>query len=103
MVAAGWLVQSRDEVNLHAARKISRLAVGRPPSGPTIDTYRIAAVEQLRTYAEIMDLPMEVVSTPREMRSGWAMRKSPLSTSRAAVRAVEAVAQEGRNDPRRAA
>jgi flagellar biosynthesis protein FlhF len=35
----------------------------------TIDTYRIAAVEQLRTYAQIMDLPMEVVATPREMRS----------------------------------
>jgi flagellar biosynthesis protein FlhF len=35
----------------------------------TVDTYRIAAVEQLRTYAEIIDLPMEVVSTPREMRS----------------------------------
>ena len=34
----------------------------------TVDTYRIAAVEQLRTYAEIMDLPMEVVATPREMR-----------------------------------
>jgi flagellar biosynthesis protein FlhF len=35
----------------------------------TVDTYRIAAVEQLRTYAEIIDLPMEVVSTPREMRT----------------------------------
>lgn len=34
----------------------------------TVDTYRIAAVEQLRTYAEIINLPMEVVSTPREMR-----------------------------------
>ena len=34
----------------------------------TVDTYRIAAVEQLRTYADIMDLPMEVVSTPRELR-----------------------------------
>ena len=34
----------------------------------TVDTYRIAAVEQLRTYAEIIDLPMEIVSTPREMR-----------------------------------
>jgi flagellar biosynthesis protein FlhF len=33
-----------------------------------VDTYRIAAVEQLRTYADIIDLPMEVVSTPREMR-----------------------------------
>lgn len=34
----------------------------------TVDTYRIAAVEQLRTYAEIIELPMQVVSTPREMR-----------------------------------
>jgi len=34
----------------------------------TVDTYRIAAVEQLRTYAEIIDLPMQVVSSPREMR-----------------------------------
>jgi len=33
----------------------------------TVDTYRIAAVEQLRTYADIIDLPLEVVSTPREM------------------------------------
>ena len=35
----------------------------------TVDTYRIAAVEQLRTYADIMDLPMEVVSTPAEMKA----------------------------------
>ncbi len=34
----------------------------------TVDTYRIAAVEQLRTYAEIIDLPMKVVTTPSEMR-----------------------------------
>jgi flagellar biosynthesis protein FlhF len=34
----------------------------------TVDTYRIAAVEQLRTYADIIDLPMQVVSTPRDMR-----------------------------------
>lgn len=35
----------------------------------TVDTYRTAAVEQLRTYAQIIDLPMEVVSTPAEMRA----------------------------------
>jgi flagellar biosynthesis protein FlhF len=35
----------------------------------TVDTYRIAAVEQLRTYADIIDLPMEVVATPKEMRA----------------------------------
>ena len=34
----------------------------------TVDTYRIAAVEQLRTYAEIIDLPMKVVTSPPEMR-----------------------------------
>ncbi|MGH7200813.1 MAG: flagellar biosynthesis protein FlhF [Planctomycetaceae bacterium] len=34
----------------------------------TVDTYRIAAVEQLRTYAEIIDLPMKVVASPPEMR-----------------------------------
>jgi flagellar biosynthesis protein FlhF len=33
----------------------------------TVDTYRIAAVEQLRTYAEIIDLPMKVVTGPNEM------------------------------------
>ncbi|MEM6687929.1 MAG: flagellar biosynthesis protein FlhF [Planctomycetota bacterium] len=33
----------------------------------TIDTFRIAAVEQLRSYAQIMDLPMEVVERPEEM------------------------------------
>ena len=38
----------------------------------TVDTYRIAAVEQLRTYADIIDLPMEVVATPREMRQAIA-------------------------------
>ncbi len=34
----------------------------------TVDTYRIAAVEQLRTYAEIIDLPLAVVNSPIEMQ-----------------------------------
>jgi flagellar biosynthesis protein FlhF len=34
----------------------------------TADTYRIAAIEQLRTFAEISDIPMEVAFTPEEMR-----------------------------------
>jgi flagellar biosynthesis protein FlhF len=33
----------------------------------TVDTYRIAAVEQLKTYAEIIDLPLAVVNDPSEM------------------------------------
>ncbi len=34
----------------------------------TIDTYRIGAVDQLRTYAEIIDVPLKVVLTPRELQ-----------------------------------
>ncbi|MCW5754079.1 MAG: flagellar biosynthesis protein FlhF [Phycisphaeraceae bacterium] len=33
------------------------------------DTYRIAAVEQLRTYANIIALPLKVAATPQEVRS----------------------------------
>lgn len=45
----------------------ARLEAGRSTALVTVDTYRIAAVDQLRTYAEILDLPMEVVATPGEM------------------------------------
>ncbi|HWI51017.1 MAG TPA: flagellar biosynthesis protein FlhF [Symbiobacteriaceae bacterium] len=34
----------------------------------TADTYRIAAVEQLRTYSEIIGVPLEVVYDPSEVR-----------------------------------
>lgn len=33
----------------------------------TVDTYRIGAVEQLKTYAEIMNIPFKVVITTKEM------------------------------------
>jgi flagellar biosynthesis protein FlhF len=36
----------------------------------TVDTYRIAAVEQLKTFGDIIGVPVEVVFTPREMRKG---------------------------------
>ncbi len=35
----------------------------------TIDTYRIAAVEQLKIYAGILNLPLEVVLTPDELKT----------------------------------
>lgn len=35
----------------------------------TIDTYRIGAVEQLKTYAEIMNIPFKVVITLKEMEN----------------------------------
>jgi len=34
----------------------------------TIDTYRIAAVEQLKVYGEIMHLPVDVVITPEQLK-----------------------------------
>jgi flagellar biosynthesis protein FlhF len=33
----------------------------------TIDTYRIGAVDQLRTYAQIIDVPLRVVVTPNDL------------------------------------
>ena len=44
-----------------------KLAHGYRPGLVTVDTYRIAAVEQLRTYAEIIDLPLAVANAPGEM------------------------------------
>lgn len=38
----------------------------------TVDTYRIAAAEQLRTYAEIIGVSLTVVSNPQEMRAAVA-------------------------------
>ena len=38
----------------------------------TADTYRIAAVEQLNTYAGIIDVPVSVVYTPSEMEEAVA-------------------------------
>jgi flagellar biosynthesis protein FlhF len=34
----------------------------------TIDTFRIGAIEQLGKYAQIMDLPIEVVATPQDLK-----------------------------------
>jgi flagellar biosynthesis protein FlhF len=39
----------------------------------TADTYRIAAVEQLRTYAKILGVPIEIAADPKEI--GGALRK----------------------------
>lgn len=36
----------------------------------TADTYRIAAVEQLRTYANILDIPLEVIYSEEEFGEG---------------------------------
>ncbi len=38
----------------------------------TVDTYRIGAVEQLKTYAAITGIPVAVVNTPQDMRKALA-------------------------------
>lgn len=45
------------------------LAKGKKVGLITADTYRIAAVEQLKTYAEILNLPVSVVYAPTDMPS----------------------------------
>jgi len=34
----------------------------------TIDTYRVAAIEQLKTYGDIIGLPVDVVLTPQSLK-----------------------------------
>ncbi|WP_025691009.1 flagellar biosynthesis protein FlhF [Paenibacillus zanthoxyli] len=41
---------------------------GRKVGMITADTYRISAVEQLRTYASILNVPLEVVQSPGDMQ-----------------------------------
>ncbi|NLN16012.1 MAG: flagellar biosynthesis protein FlhF [Firmicutes bacterium] len=41
----------------------------------TMDTYRIAAAEQLKTYAEIIGVPLEVVFTPQALREALERHK----------------------------
>lgn len=45
-------------IKLHHGRRVAMI---------TCDTYRIAAVEQLRTYANIISVPLQVALTPQEM------------------------------------
>jgi len=44
-----------------------KLREGRRVGLITIDTYRIAAVDQLRAYADILNIPLEIVLTPADM------------------------------------
>ena len=42
----------------------------------TIDTYRIAAVDQLKTYADIIEVPVQAVLSPGELRQELARLES---------------------------
>ncbi len=41
----------------------------------TVDTYRIAAVEQLKTYAEIIGVPVDVAFSPTELKEAIERRR----------------------------
>jgi flagellar biosynthesis protein FlhF len=41
----------------------------------TIDTFRVGAVEQLKTYSRIMGVPLEVASTPKELEKALALHE----------------------------
>lgn len=41
----------------------------------TADTYRISAVEQLRTYADIIGVPIEIVYSPEELKAAFYRHK----------------------------
>ncbi|MEK6642384.1 MAG: flagellar biosynthesis protein FlhF [Planctomycetota bacterium] len=53
-----------------------KLREGRRVGLITIDTYRIAAVEQLRTYADILKIPLVAVNTPDEIVTAIAGMKN---------------------------
>ncbi len=48
-----------------AARAV---AAGQDVAIVTVDTYRVAAVEQLRAFADLLHVPMEVAFTPNDLR-----------------------------------
>jgi flagellar biosynthesis protein FlhF len=48
-----------------AARAV---AAGRDVAIVTLDTYRVAAVEQLRAFADRLDVPLEIAFTPQDLR-----------------------------------
>ncbi|MCT4618631.1 MAG: flagellar biosynthesis protein FlhF [Marinisporobacter sp.] len=52
------------------AKLAAKFAIGKNKSVGliTADTYRIAAVEQLRTYSEILDVPIKVIYEPEEIQ-----------------------------------
>ena len=47
---------------------IAKMIHGLPAALATIDTYRIGAVDQLKTYAELLGVPLAVVQRPEQMQ-----------------------------------
>jgi flagellar biosynthesis protein FlhF len=52
-----------------------RLEQGAQVALVSVDTFRLAAAEQLRAFAELLDVTCDVVTTPRELRQSLRQRK----------------------------
>ncbi len=55
---------------------IHALDYGRKVALLSLDTYRIGAIEQLRTYASIMNLPLHVATSAEEVQEGLELFRS---------------------------
>jgi flagellar biosynthesis protein FlhF len=92
MVFGGWITKSEDAGSgpkavalvgptgvgktTTVAKLASRLAgEGLKVGLATIDTFRIAAVEQLKIYAKILNIPIDVVLTPQDLGRALHLRK----------------------------
>jgi flagellar biosynthetic protein FlhF len=65
----------------------------------TIDTYRIAAVEQIKVYGEIMRLPLEVVINPVNWNGPWKNSATMTWCSSTPPAAARETASTSRNWP----
>jgi flagellar biosynthesis protein FlhF len=92
MVFGGWIIKSEDEgarpkavalvgpTGVGKTTTIAKLASRLAGDGfkvglATIDTFRIAAVEQLKIYAKILNIPIDVVLTPQDLGRALHLRK----------------------------
>jgi len=92
MVFGGWVTKSEDDgagpkavalvgpTGVGKTTTVAKLASRLTGEGlkvglATIDTYRIAAVEQLKIYAKILNIPIDVVLTPQDLGRAMHLRK----------------------------
>ncbi len=92
MVFGGWITKSEDDgdgpkavalvgpTGVGKTTTIAKLASRLVGEGlkvglATIDTFRIAAVEQLKIYAKILNIPIDVVITPQDLGRALHLRK----------------------------